>query len=147
MTVRLATADDIPDILAMAEAFVGESDYGMTFDAMRAVDYLALLIGHPEAAVLIDTDNPAAMIVTVQHAWCVQPEAYVEKLFVMPAARGSGVARALVAAAVEFARQHHCSHIFATATAGMGDVVGQLYTNLFAKFGFHGCGPVLCRSM
>lgn len=147
MSVRLATAADIPAVLAMAEAFVRESDYGMTFDPMRAVDYLALLIGHPEAAVFIDDEHPAAMIVTVQHAWCVQPECYVEKLFVMPAARGSGVARALVAAAVEFARQYHCSHIFATATAGMGDIVGQLYTNLFAKFGFHGCGPVLCRSM
>jgi GNAT superfamily N-acetyltransferase len=147
VSVRLATAADVPAILAMVEAFVRESDYGMTFDSERSADHLAVLLDHPEVAVFMDDERPAAMIVAIQHAWCVQPECYVEKLFLMPEARGTGVARSLVAAAVEFARQHNCSHIFATATAGMGDIVGRLYTNLFAKFGFQGCGPVLCRSM
>ena len=147
MSVRLATAADIPAVLAMAEAFVRESDYGMEFDQERAAAYLALLVDHPEAAIFFDDENPGAVIVTVQHAWCKRPECYVEKMFLMPAARGSGVARTLVVAAVEFARQHNCSHIFATATAGMGETVGQLYANLFRKFDFTGCGPVLVRSM
>ncbi len=147
MSVRLATADDIPAVLAMAEAFVGESDYGMVFDSERSADYLALLLQQPDVLVLIGDDGQAGIIATVASDWCAQPVCYVEKLFVMPEARGSGVARALVAAAVEFARQHHCSHIFATATAGMGDNVGRLFSNLFRKFAFNDCGPVLFRKI
>lgn len=146
MSVRLASLDDVPAILAMAKAFVGESAYGMEFDEQKATDYLSMLLCHPEAAAFIADDGSAGVIVTICDSWCKKPVCYVEKLFLMPAARGTGVARSLVAAAVEFARQHHCSHCFATATAGMGEVVGKLYTNLFRKFEFSDCGPVLCRS-
>lgn len=147
MSVRLATAADVPAILAMAEAFVRESDYGMTFDSERSADYLALLLQQPDVLVLIGDDGQAGIIATVASDWCAQPVCYVEKLFLMPASRGSGIARALVAAVVEFARQHQCSHVFATATAGMGENVGRLFTNLFRKFAFDECGPVLFRKL
>ena len=147
MSIRLATLDDVPAILAMAEHFVGESAYGMTFDREQSAAYLAMLLGHPKAVVLVSDDVSAGMVATVAHDWCKQPVCYVEKLFLMPAARGTGVARSLVAAAVEFGRQHGCSHVFSTATAGMGETVGKLYSNLFRKFDFSECGAVLFRSL
>lgn len=147
MSVRLATHSDIPAILAMAEFFVGESAYGMQFDREQAAGYLAMLLDYPRAAVLINDEATAGIIATIAHDWCKQPLCYVEKLFLMPQTRGSGVARSLVAAAVEFGRQHGCSHVFATATAGMGDGVAQLFTNLFRKFDFEQSGPVLFRSL
>ncbi len=147
MTVRLATLDDVPAILAMAEHFVGESGYGMNFDGDQAAAYLSMLLAHPKAVVLVADDVSAGMIATIAHDWCKQPVCYVEKLFLMPASRGTGVARSLVAAAVEFARQHGCSHVFSSATAGMGGTVERLYSNLFRKFDFVECGPVLFRSL
>lgn len=147
MTVRLATLDDVPAILAMAEHFVGESDYGMAFDREQSAAYLAMLLSHPRAVVMVADDVSAGMIATVAHDWCKQPVCYVEKLFLMPAARGTGVARSLVAAAVEFGRQHGCSHVFSSATAGMGGTVERLYSNLFRKFDFVACGPILSRSL
>lgn len=147
MSIRLATPDDVPAILAMAEHFVRESAYGMAFDTKQSADYLAMLLAHPKAVVLVADDVSAGMIATIAHDWCKQPVCYVEKLFLMPAARGTGIARSLVAAAVEFGRQHGCSHVFSTATAGMGDTVGKLYANLFRKFEFSECGPVLFRSL
>ena len=147
MSVRLATSADIPAVLAMAEVFVGESSYGMAFDQQRSAEYLAMLIDRPDVLVLIDDDVQSGVIASVCHDWCAQPCCYVEKLFLMPAARGTGVARSLVAAVVEFARQHDCSHVFSTATAGLGEQVEKLFTNLFRKFGFSGCGQTLCLSL
>lgn len=145
MAIRLATTADIPAILVMAEAFVRESEYGMAFDRGHAAAHLESLLAHPDVLVLIGDDVQSGVVASIALDWCAQPVCYVEKLFLMPASRGTGVARSLVAAVVEFARQHHCSHIFATATAGMGETVGKLFTNLFRKFDFDTCGPVLCR--
>jgi GNAT superfamily N-acetyltransferase len=147
MTVRLATREDVPAILVMAEYFIGESSYGMAFDCEQSAHYLAMLLDHPKAVVLVSEDVSAGMIATIAHDWCKQPVCYVQKLFLMPKARGTGVARSLVAAAVEFARQHGCSHVFSSSTAGMGDIVGRLYSNLFRKFAFSECGAILVRSL
>lgn len=145
--IRVAAPADAEAILDVLQAFVAESSYGMTFDRAGAASYLGMLIEHPEVAIFINDEVTALIIVTVTKDWCVQPVCYVEKMFLHPVARGSGVARLLVAAAVEFARQHGCSHVFATATAGMGDTVSTLFANLFGKFGFKPCGPVLFRGM
>lgn len=147
MSVRLATVGDVPAILAMAEHFISESSYGMAFDREQSTTYLSMLLAHADAVVLVSDDVQAGMIATVACDWCAQPVCYIEKLFLMPGARGTGVARSLVAAAVEFGRQHGCSHVFSTATAGMGAAVEKLYSNLFSKFGFSFCGPVLVRSL
>jgi GNAT superfamily N-acetyltransferase len=147
MSVRLATHADIPAILVMAEAFVGESAYGMTFCRQQSAEYLAMLLDRPDVLVLIGDDVQTGVIASISNDWCAAPVCYVEKLFLMPAARGTGVARSLVAAVVEFARQHGCSHVFSTATAGMGEHVEKLFTNLFRKFDFTTCGPVLFRSL
>lgn len=131
----------------MAEAFVGESAYGMAFDRQRSAEYLAMLLDQPDVLVLIGDDVQSGVIASVSHDWCAKPCCYVEKLFLMPSARGTGVARSLVSAVVEFARQHDCSHIFSTATAGLGEQVEKLFTNLFRKFGFERSGPVLFRNL
>lgn len=147
MSVRLATAADVPAILAMAEAFVRESDYGMEFDQERAAEYLTGLIDSPDVLIMIGDDVQSGVIAAVAYDWCEKPVCYVEKLFLMPSARGTGVARSLVFAVVEFARLHGCSHIFSTATAGMGGHVERLFTNLFRKFDFATCGSVLSRRL
>lgn len=146
MSVRLATHADIDAILVMAEAFVGESSYGMTFCRKQSAEYLAMLLDRQDVLVLIGDDVQSGVIASINWDWCAAPVCYVEKLFLMPASRGTGVARSLVAAVVEFARQNGCSHIFSTATAGMGEQVEKLFTNLFRKFDFTPCGPVLFRS-
>jgi hypothetical protein len=73
MSVRLATAADIPAILAMAEAFVRESDYGMEFDHERAAEYLAGLIDTPDVMVMIGDDVQSAVIAAIGYDWCTRP--------------------------------------------------------------------------
>ena len=83
------------------------------------------------------------MIVTVQHAWCKRPECYVEKMFLMPAARIWRVATLVVAALNSpgsFAARIFASH-------GRMKQIRAAYANLFRKFDFTGCSPVLIRSL
>lgn len=146
-TIRVATLDDIPALLQLAQRFVSESSYGMEFDENGAREYLEMIIPHPEAALFVTDDVSAGMLVTVAKDWCVRPVLYVEKMYVSPEQRGRGLSRALVCAAVTFAKLKNCSHIFSTATAGMGERVSKLFENLFAKDGFTSCGGVLVKVM
>lgn len=145
--IRVATPDDIPALLQLARRFVTESNYGMQFDEAGAREYLENILPHPEAALFVTDDVSAGILVTVAKDWCVRPVLYVEKMYVSPHERGRGLSRALVCAAVTFAKLNDCSHIFSTATAGMGERVSKLFENLFAKDGFTTCGGVLVKVM
>lgn len=145
--IRVATPDDIPALLQLAQHFVSESSYGMEFDEAGAREYLETVIQHPDAALFVTDDVSAGMLVTVAKDWCKRPVLYVEKMYVSPQERGRGLSRALVCAAVNFAKLNNCSHIFSTATAGMGERVRKLFENLFAKDGFTPCGGVLVKAM
>lgn len=148
MTVRLATRDDIEAILIMAKFFCGESDYGMEYDEQASRDYLELLFEHlDEVAIFVNDDVTAATIATISQDWCKRPVCYVEKLFLMPNARGSGIARELIEQVILFAAKHNCSHVFSTATAGMGERVERMFINLFRKYGFAGCGTTIVKVM
>lgn len=146
--IRQATHDDIPAIVAMARGFVTESvEYGMEFDAEASKNYLCLLLNHPdECQVFVTDDVSAVAIALIAHDWCKRPVCYVEKLFLTPSCRGTGAARELVKRVIEYAASNGCSHVFATSTAGMGHQVERMFVNLFRKFGFSECGPVLARS-
>jgi GNAT superfamily N-acetyltransferase len=145
--IRVATLADIPALLLLAERFVSESSYGMEFDEAGSREYLEMVLQHPDVALFVTDDVSAGMLVTVAKDWCVRPVLYVEKMYVSPQERGRGLSRALVCAAINFAKLNNCSHIFSTATAGMGERVSKLFENLFAKDGFTSCGGVLVKVM
>jgi GNAT superfamily N-acetyltransferase len=145
--IRVATTADIPAILKAAEFFVSESSYGMEFDAQNATEYLELILNHDDAVVFISDDARAILIATIATDWCKKPVCYVEKLYISPEHRGTGVSRVLVSALLNFAKLRECSHVFCTATAGMGDRVSKLFENLFAKSGFTACGQVIVKEM
>lgn len=145
--IRVATVADIPALLKLAEKFVSESSYGMEFDPVGAAEYLGVVLEHPDCALFVTDDVSAGMLVSVAKDWCVRPVLYVEKMYLSPEQRGRGLSRALVCAAITFANLRDCSHIFSTATAGMGERVSKLFENLFAKDGFTHCGGVLVKVM
>jgi len=145
--IRVATVDDIPALLKLAEKFVSESSYGMEFDEAGAAEYLETILNHPEAALFVTDDVSAGILCTIAKDWCVRPVLYVEKMYVSPKERGRGLSRALVCAAIAYAKLNDCSHIFSTATAGMGERVSKMFQNLFAKDGFTHCGGVLVKVM
>jgi GNAT superfamily N-acetyltransferase len=151
--VRKATADDKAALLRLARDFVGEAvDYGFRYDEARATAYIDQVTHDDDFIVMVGFDDGtgdvlAFCIAAVDIDFCGDLVAFVSRLYVAPAARGSGVARQFVAVVQSFADGFGCSHIFCTATAGMGEATNKLCANLFKKFGYEEIGPVMVRRM
>lgn len=149
ISIRTAEADDAPAILSLSEAFIHESDWGLSFDRDHAwgriwshihddsTDYVTAWDGDLLAGVChVGTDRD----------YTQETLGYVIKFYVMPEHRGTPVSRALMSAAMEWFEARDCRFVFATSTAGVG-ASGQLYKNMMGKFGFADCGPTLVADL
>ena len=83
-----------------------------------------------------------AIVATDDH-FIAEPIGYLIKFYVSPDARGSGAARALIGACVDWFDDRHCVDAWATATAGIGQ--DDAFINLLGKVGFSPVGPTLRR--
>lgn len=100
-TIRAAVPGDEPVLLALVQAL---ADYERESDAVKAnvADFTAALFG-PQAvaeAVLAEADGAVvglALFFRNFSTWTGKTGIYLEDLFVVPAARGAGVGRALLA--------------------------------------------------
>lgn len=113
--VRLATAADVPEILRMIRAL---ATYERAPDAVKAsVEMLTeMLFGHdPKVfAHIAEVDGrPVGLAVWFLNfsTWTGRHGLYLEDLFVDPAARRAGVARALFAALAAEAKARDCARI------------------------------------
>lgn len=138
--IRVATVEDIPALLKLAEKFVSESSYGMEFDQARSEECLLTLIAHPDSVVYVSDSVDGVIIASVVHDWCVKPVCYVEKMYVSLEARGTGIARVLVSSVINFAKMRDCSHIFASNHATLSRRIGTMFENLLVKNGFFDSG-------
>lgn len=91
--------------------------------------------GDPNAAFLATVDGePAASVVVTRHdAW----SAVLQRLYVKPSHRGRGLARALVGAVVEFARERGYRRVVLDTAP---DRLPETY-RLYVALGFETCEP------
>ena len=150
MAARIATAEDLDGLVDIAESFVAETGYAIEFDRDLARNTLWSYIydGHADRDVLVCGDPVVggAMVVSASE-FQAKPFCYVVKLFVAPVGRGQGVAKELLTSIKNWAIERGCSHIFATATAGLADREQRAFVALMRRAGYAEVGPVLCREV
>ena len=115
MTLRAATVDDVPQILAFIR---GLADYERLLHEVVATEEglrNALFGPRPYAEVVLAEDAGApvgfALFFHTFSTFLGQPGIYLEDLFVLPEARGRGVGRALLAHLARLAQERGCGRV------------------------------------
>ncbi|MCL6541934.1 MAG: GNAT family N-acetyltransferase [Roseiflexus sp.] len=109
--VRPLTLDDLDALLPLVEALhTGDGD---PFDPQRTVDALQLVLSHPEYGVVHVAVVGETIAGYIVGSLGLSIEAggrflLVDELYVSPAWRGQGLARALLASLIPYAQSHHC---------------------------------------
>ena len=110
--IRLATPDDAADV---ARLMIGFRDWQGRDEPSDASieESVGRLLADPNTEYLLAGDPPAGVLqLRFRHSvWTGTDDAHLEDLFVDGSARGSGLGRALVNAAIERARERGCARI------------------------------------
>src|SRR6202022_3938807 len=108
MTITIAEADDIAAARALFRAYAAALPFDLAFQNFAAeLAGLPAPYVRPEGRLLLarDTAEPAGVVGVKQLAPGI---AEIKRLYVAPAARGSGLGRRLLERAIEAARE--CGH-------------------------------------
>ncbi len=110
--VRPATAQDAPAIGRLLHDFNTEYD-DPTPGPDKLADRIARLLAGGDTAVLLAGQGPDGLAVLRfrEALWSEALECYLAELYVVPAMRGRGLGRALMIAAVEFARRRGADYM------------------------------------
>ena len=110
--IRLATQDDAADVARLIAAFRDWQGRDEPSDASIEASVRRLL-GDPNTEYLLGGDPATGVLqLRFRHSvWTGTDDAHLEDLFVHADARGSGLGRALVDAALERARERGCARI------------------------------------
>jgi GNAT superfamily N-acetyltransferase len=110
---RLARPDDAEHVTRLIEGFMDHESYAARPSHDVVLRSVQRLLADPQTEFLLAGDPPAG-VAQLRYRWSVWTEsedAWLEDLFVTAEARGSGLGRALVEAAVERARARGCARI------------------------------------
>ena len=122
--VRLATPDDAEEVARLLIAFRDHLGRDEPSDE-RFHANSRLLIADPHTEFLL-AGEPAAGVCQLRYRPCVWLDAddcTLEDLYVAEQARGSGLGRALVAAAIERARERGCARVVLDANEANGAAI------------------------
>jgi ribosomal protein S18 acetylase RimI-like enzyme len=110
--VRLATPDDAAEVARLIAAFRDWQGRDEPADRSIAAS-VRRLMADPNTEYLLGGDPPAGVLqLRFRHSvWTGTDDAHLEDLFVDPEARGSGLGRELVEAALRRARERGCARI------------------------------------
>jgi len=110
--VRLATEEDAPDVARLLAAFRDWQGRAEPSDASIEAS-IRRLLADDNTEYLLAGDPPAAVLqLRFRHSvWTGTDDAHLEDLYVEDAARGSGIGRELVEAALQRARERGCARI------------------------------------
>ena len=125
MRIRPARAEEIPELIAAYEwLFAPPGSKPAVWDPERAAERLREAIEAESAEVVVaEQDGAIAGFFTIYddiHSVRFGRRAWVEDLAVDPERRSQGIGKALIAAALDWAREHDCSHM--ELDSGLGRV-------------------------
>ena len=116
MFIRPAAAADFEAWLTLWQGYCEALGGDVPDDVSRGVWQRILAADQPIWCLLAcdDGGRPIGIAVYVLHlhTWSLKPVCYLEDLFVVPEARGSGAARALIEALVALGRQHGWRRVY-----------------------------------
>jgi GNAT superfamily N-acetyltransferase len=144
--IRMAQNDDLYPLVGIAMEGNQESSYGLGFNEKNATEYTWGYIDDPDRDIIVaehDGEIVGGAMVATSLEYHDSPFCYVCKFWVSLAGRMSGISRAIMSTVLVWAKDHGCSHVFLTATAGLDAREQKLFINLAKKFGFIEEGPVL----
>jgi GNAT superfamily N-acetyltransferase len=133
--VRIAGPDDVAEVARLLHAFGRHTGDGPAPEVFEQT--VPRLIGDPDTEFLL-AGHGVAQVRYRLSAWIGTEDAFLEDLFVEEHARGTGLGRALAAAAIECARSRGCARI-ALDTGESNTAARALYESLgFARKGGDG---------
>ena len=130
--VREATVEDAEAIGRLLDAFNREYD-DVTPGPEALAERLRELIRGDELAVLVVGEGPEGLAVLRfrPSLWSRALECYLAELYVVPERRGQGLGRALMGAAIDYARSHGADYM--ELGTSEDDVAAR---SLYESFGF-----------
>tara|TARA_R100001443_G_C3357336_1_gene178244 strand:- start:1183 stop:1644 length:462 start_codon:yes stop_codon:yes gene_type:complete len=149
--IREATEFDLVMMLDAIEGIIDETRYELTFNREHARDHLRYYVSGTPGWIALLAETESEVVGGVLMAESLEfhdmPLLYVTKFWVLPSGRRTRAARSLLEAVVDYAREKNCTHIFATATAGLDEREQRLFVNLLTKSGFRDTGPVMMKEI
>jgi GNAT superfamily N-acetyltransferase len=145
--LRMATVDDVPQLVDLFDRFFHESQYATHLEYSRdnAAQYLKDVVGtgrSPHILAVLDGTIIGELSYHIDRSFLVEPMAILDEFYVIPEFAGSPVGRALVAAAMDICRdveKAKCFHLVLSS----GHKRSKTLVNLFKKFGAQEIGTVM----
>ena len=144
--LRLATVDDIDDLVLLFATFFRESHYrpALQFDPAVCAKYLRAAIGSGFSPHIVAVDNDRIVGVISYHldsSFAAQPLAVMDEVYALKEYRGTPVGRVLVAAMLDLIKNDGATCVHIPLTSGHEAMPSLV--NLFKKFGAEEIGVVL----
>jgi L-amino acid N-acyltransferase YncA len=150
VSFRLATPDDVPELIQVYRRFYSEAVYKdfLEFDPARAHETIFNGIARntrPHIVATVDGAIVGFIAFIIDHSFSVKPCAVMMELYVLPDWRRGAIGRYLVGLATMTARDMGAGAFHAPVASGM--VETRSLFNLFDKAGFTQFGYMMRRGL
>lgn len=141
--IRYATDDDIDAVESLCREFAEETMYGkvMTYSKENALECIknwsSILVAE------IDGKLVGFGAIVIATEFFNEREADIDKFYVQPKYRGTGIARMLAESLVKLAIANDARVIYALCGSGINEKNDKMFENLWKKFGLKKTGCLM----
>lgn len=141
--IRYATYDDIDAVESLCREFAEQSMYGkvMTYSRENALECIknwsSILVAE------IDGKLVGFGAIVIATEFFNEREADIDKFYVQPKYRGTGIARMLAESLVKLAIANDARVIYALCGSGINEKNDKMFENLWKKFGLKKTGCLM----
>jgi L-amino acid N-acyltransferase YncA len=150
VTFNFATANDVPELMALYERFYAEAVYKdfLEWDAPRARETILggiVADTRPHIIAIVDDEIVGFLAYVLDHTFSVRPCQVLMEFYVAPEHRRGAIGRALLAMAVQEGQRADAGAFHAPVASGMSEA--RSLFNLFDKAGFKQFGFMMRRGL
>jgi len=141
--IRYATDDDIDAVELLCREFAEQSMYGkvMTYSKENALECIknwsSILVAE------IDGKLVGFGAIVIATEFFNEREADIDKFYVQPKYRGTGIARMLAESLIKLAIANDARVIYALCGSGINEKNDKMFENLWKKFGLKKTGCLM----